>query len=131
MHRAASAPSYEPGTLVPEIWDTQGDARPGGIPAIPFSLNDYLQLVDWAGRSVRADKRGLIDEKLPTIAQRLNIDVVAWKCAMQPRDNVFGRAMGKLDRMRLHASTLGQSWIRGLRNAREVVTEPDRGHRIR
>jgi hypothetical protein len=36
---------------------------------------------------------------------------------MQPRGNVFGRAMGQLDTLRLHAKTLGQSWVRGLKHS--------------
>ena len=87
---------------------------------IPYPLRDYLELIDWTGRCVRDDKRGFIDERLPAIAQRLNIDAEAWKCAMRSRENVFGRAMGKLDHMRLHARTLGQSWVRGLRSSSKL-----------
>jgi REP element-mobilizing transposase RayT len=92
----------------------------GTAAAIPFGLDDYLGLVDWTGRAVRIDKRGFIDERLPAIAMRLNIDPDAWKRAMQPGGNVFGRAMGKLDHLRLHANTLGQSWVRGLTVARKL-----------
>jgi putative transposase len=82
--------------------------------SIPFPLEDYLELVDWSGRTVRADKGGAIDADLPPILKRLSIDAVAWQEAMQLRGNVFGRALGRLDRLRLHAQALGQSWIRGL-----------------
>lgn len=88
--------------------------------SIPFSLADYLQLVDWTGRRVRPDKRGAIDAALPPIARRLGIDADAWERAMRPRGNVFGRAMGKLDHMRLHAKTLGQSWVRGVTSAARI-----------
>jgi REP element-mobilizing transposase RayT len=81
---------------------------------LPYRLDDYLRLLDWTGRAVRADKAAAIDAKLPPIAQRLNIDAEAWQRAMQPSGNVFGRAMGRVDHLRLHALTLGQSWIRGL-----------------
>lgn len=83
---------------------------------IPFSLPDYLSLLDWTGRARRPGKRGTIDERLPAIMQPLNIDAEAWVRAMQPNGNAFGRALGQLDH-RLHARTLGQSWIRGLRQA--------------
>jgi hypothetical protein len=33
---------------------------------------------------------------------------------MQSGGKLFGRALGKIDRLRLHAKTLGQSWIKGL-----------------
>jgi hypothetical protein len=36
---------------------------------------------------------------------------------MAPDGNVFGRAMGQIDHLRLHAKALGQHWIRGLRLA--------------
>jgi hypothetical protein len=86
-------------------------------PSIPFRLEDYLTLVDWTGRAIRDDKRGHIDSNLPPIMRRLDIDPGAWETAMQPRGNVFGRAMGRLNHLRLHANTLGQSWVKGLRRA--------------
>ena len=85
--------------------------------AIPYRLEDYLDLVDWTGRAIRADKRGSILPGLPPIMQRLRIDAEAWQGAMQPRGNVFGRAIGPLSYLRLHAKTLGQSWVRGLHAA--------------
>jgi len=88
-----------------------------GVPVLPYRFQDYLMLVDWTGRAIREDKRGAIDSGLPSIIQRLNIDADAWQLAMRPRGNVFGRAMGRLDHLRLHAKTLGQSWIKGLRAA--------------
>ena len=41
---------------------------------MPFALHDYLQLVDWAGRTVREGKRGYIPENTPPILIRLNLD---------------------------------------------------------
>jgi hypothetical protein len=87
---------------------------------IPFALHDYLELVDWTGRIRREDKRGAIDARLPSIMHRLNVDPEAWRLAMRPRGNVFGRALGRLDRLRLHARTLGQTWVRGLRFAERL-----------
>lgn len=86
-------------------------------PSIPFNLLEYMQLVDWTGRAIRKDKPGHIDRSAPPIMLRLQIDPAAWEAAMRPRGNVFGRAMGRLNRLRLHASTLGQRWIRGLNEA--------------
>ena len=88
--------------------------------ALPCRLRDYLELVDWTGRLIRADKPGAIEARLPPILTRLNIDHEAWRRAMRPHGNVFGRAMGRLNHLRLHACTLGQSWVRGLRHAERV-----------
>ncbi|MET0657808.1 MAG: alpha-amylase family glycosyl hydrolase, partial [Steroidobacteraceae bacterium] len=94
---------------------------PGGDAAgIPFTMTDYLALADWTGRARMPGKRGVIVEAMPAIAQRLNIDPQAWLGAMQPGGNVFGRALGQLDHLRLHAKSLGQRWVRGLRQAQRM-----------
>lgn len=86
---------------------------------IPFGLREYLHLVDWTGRAIRSDKNGSIDSALPTILVRLNIDSAAWEQGMR-KGNRFGRAIGSLSHLRLHAGALGQSWIRGLRRAEKM-----------
>ena len=87
---------------------------------LPFRFDDYLILVDWSGRTVAPNKSGSIDAELPTILQRLHIDPEAWQVAMRPSGNVFGRAIGQLDHLRLHAKALGQAWVRGLRRAERL-----------
>jgi hypothetical protein len=101
----------------PQIPLLSFQSGPTHLPVLPYRFQDYLSLVDWTGRAVRNDKRGAIDGRLPPILQRFNIDPDAWQLAMQPRGSVFGRAMGRLDHLRLHAKTLGQSWIKGIRAA--------------
>jgi hypothetical protein len=87
---------------------------------IPYTASDYLQLVDWSGRSVRAGKPGRIDADLPPILSRLSIDPEVWQHAMARKGTILGRAMGKLDVMRLHAATLGQAWVRGMKRSERM-----------
>ncbi|HEY4368650.1 MAG TPA: hypothetical protein VGN07_15550 [Steroidobacteraceae bacterium] len=96
------------------------DVTAASGPRIPFSLHDYIMLVEWTGRVRGEDKRGAISQQLPSIMQRLNIDAEAWHLAMQPRGNVFGRALGRLEHLRLHAKALRQSWVRGLQQAERM-----------
>lgn len=91
-------------------------------PPIPYTLRDYLVLIDWSGRAIRKDKRGAIDATLPPILGRLGIEPDEWELLVSRRGSVFGRAMGKLDRMRLYAATLGQSWIRGVGIAQRIYS---------
>jgi len=46
--------------------------------ALPMTLIDYLELVDWTGRIVREDKRGHINNETPPIAQRLSLKTDDW-----------------------------------------------------
>lgn len=42
--------------------------------AIRVPLRDYLELVDWAGRVIRDDKRGAIPEQIPPILRRIGLE---------------------------------------------------------
>ncbi len=68
---------------------TDGRVSPTAVPANPFparrasdlgflplTLPDYLQLLDWTGRQLRSDKRGVISTALPPILERLKVDAV-------------------------------------------------------
>jgi REP element-mobilizing transposase RayT len=101
-------------TLLP--FQSEGAACVG---TLPFTLEAYLELVDWTGRRVVQGKAAM-DAEIPPILQRLNIDAETWVRTMQPRGNVFGRAIGRLTRLREHAVTVGQAWIRGLGLARRL-----------
>ena len=45
---------------------------------IPFGFADYLALVDWTGRAIRADKRGFIPHQLSPILTRLRVGADMW-----------------------------------------------------
>jgi REP element-mobilizing transposase RayT len=99
---------------VPPLLAFRGSISTGQA-SIPFRFTDYVELVDWTSRIRREDKRGAIDARLPPILSRLDLEPQLWRLAMQSQGQVFGRALGRLDRVRLHAKALGQSWIQGAR----------------
>ena len=81
--------------------------------ALPFSLEDYLQLVDWSGRAVRENKRGSIPDHLPPILARLGIRPEVYVRTLQRSDYPLQRALGRLESMREAAQVLGQSFLKG------------------
>ena len=68
---------------------------------ILFNFEEYLELVDWTGRTIRSDKRGHIDSALPPILNRLQITADQWRInttqfeAIHPRR--FNRITPQLD----------------------------------
>jgi REP element-mobilizing transposase RayT len=56
----------------------EGDINQKDQRGILFSLKDYLELVDYTGRLLHPNKRGLISEALPPILKRLNLDQKSW-----------------------------------------------------
>jgi hypothetical protein len=114
--------SDRPGASVPLVAFGPSEVSKHAI--IPFSWEEYLELVDWTGRQVAPGKRGRIDGSLPPILKRLNIQPAAWERVMQPRGNAFGRAVGRLEKLRENAQRLGQCWVRGLAWSRRLYGSP-------
>ncbi len=82
---------------------------------IPFHYREYLELVDWSGRAVRAGKRSAIDDRIPPILMRLGIDGEQWLKTMQPKGvHQFSLAMGRCEALRKHAKSLCIKWIKGI-----------------
>ena len=92
--------------------------------AIPMYFADYVSLVDWTGRAIRADKPGHIRGQPPPILHRLNIDLDAWLRTMS-RAGLGGHTMlAKAERLASEATRTGRSWIRGQRHAQRLYGLP-------
>lgn len=93
--------------------------------AIGFTLIDYLELVDWAGRAIRENKRGAIPERAPPILTRLGLEPERYL------EHLGGLAMtekppmlGHNDRLRKTADALGRCFIKGIGEARRLYRRP-------
>jgi hypothetical protein len=75
--------------------------------SIPIRLTDYLALVDWTGRIIREDKRGVIERQLPPILARLQIDPKHWLYLSQHFESRFKRLVGCAFSIKHAAETLG------------------------
>jgi len=80
---------------------------------IPFSLADYLELVDWTGRAIRDDKRGHIPNDLPPMLRRLAIASEYWVRHMRREGSTFNIAVGRLHKLNVLANSLGRRWVCG------------------
>jgi len=81
--------------------------------SIPFYLDNYIALVDWTGRSIRNDKRGVIPQDLVPIFLRLIMNPDDWLAAVKSASHRYGLARGPLARLKLYAERFGKQWIRG------------------
>ncbi|MDX2504798.1 MAG: hypothetical protein QNL62_10020 [Gammaproteobacteria bacterium] len=87
---------------------------------IPFSLKDYLELTDWTGRSVRAEKRGLIKSGIPKILQKLNLDEQTWVDTVQSFSNDFHTFVGPEDKLTSLCQKKKKKWVRGIQLCRRL-----------
>jgi hypothetical protein len=83
---------------------------------------DYLELLDWTGREIRAEKRGHISPELRPVLERFDLDVNAWVENVERYGGLFSRLAGKLSRLREVARTSGRAWLCGQRGARQLYT---------
>ena len=78
---------------------------------LSISLKHYLELLDWTGREIREDKRGVIPSHLAPILTRLGLDSHAWCEVVKKFGKVFKRAAGTSDHLQEEAARRGLGWL--------------------
>ena len=104
--------------------------------AVGYSTKDYLELVDlelvdWAGRAMRDDKRGAIENSIPPILERLKLNpetylsFVGNSSSHRPGKirQPHNKALGSVEHLKMLATQLGQKFICGLGDARRLYVE--------
>ena len=87
---------------------------------LPMSFGDYLNLLDWTGRQLRADKRGAIPQDLAPILERLHISDDGWLTMIGQFRRMFRRAAGRPQSMLRERDQCGSRLMQGIRHSRAV-----------
>ncbi|MCX2796485.1 transposase [Microbulbifer thermotolerans] len=107
-----------------EFFPFAGNPREPMPIGLPFRLQDYLELVDWSGRCLREDKRGAIDEQLPPILERLQIDPRYWLYLNRNFESRFKSLVGAAHLVRSACEQLGKRWSHGIRDCERYLSPP-------
>lgn len=91
-----------------------GNPRSNMADGIPFRLTDYLELLDWTGKIIRADKRGHIPVYLPPLLERLQIDPKHWLYCSTQFESRFKNLVGAKQRLKQACKDLGYQRSPGL-----------------
>lgn len=78
---------------------------------LSVSMLEYLDLLDWTGRELRAGKVGSIPQHLDPILQRIGLDSHSWCDLVKRFGQVFKRAAGTAERLAAEASQRGLNWM--------------------
>ena len=97
-----------------------GSPRASDKGFLPMTLEEYLALVDWTGRELRADKRGAIPAELLPILERLQIQPESWLDVIVNYDTKFRTAVGRVAAIRREALRRGRRWLQGLSSAAAI-----------
>ncbi len=88
---------------------------------IPFSLLDYIELVDWSGRILRDGKRGVISSTHPKLLARLGLEVDSWLSLTRNFAKEYQGAVGSLEELALFAKHTGKRWIASKNQLRRTL----------
>ena len=89
--------------------------------ALPFTREDYFELVDTTGRIVREDKRGFIPDEVPTIIKRLGLKPDRWLDQVKNFSRRYGACAGCVARMESYSESTGRRWSKGMGTAKRLA----------
>lgn len=89
--------------------------------ALPFTREDYLDLVDMTGRVIRDDKKGYIPTDLPPLVKQLGIKPSEWLDHVQNFSRRYGACAGHVARMQDYAKAHDKRWCKGVGVSRRLV----------
>ena len=87
---------------------------------LSMTLEEYLQLLDWSGRQLRANKRGAIPANLAPILERLGIEGDELLDTLHDFPRLFRRLVGRAEQIIERAQEVGRRWMHGVRPAARV-----------
>jgi len=108
----ANHPQQQAKGLFPFVGNPRGEMPPG----LAFKLTDYLELVDWSGRILRAGKRGSIDSQCAPILERLNIEPEHWGYLIKNFESRFKSLVGSAFKLKQACQALDYQRTLGIRS---------------
>ena len=79
------------------MWIRRKGRQPG---TLPMDVATYLQLLEWTGRQLRADKHGAIPAPLAPIFERLGLDSGAWLSELETLEAKYRCPIADADQLR-------------------------------
>ncbi|WP_298439240.1 transposase [uncultured Ferrimonas sp.] len=96
------------------------DANQGEPEQLPCHLNQYLDLIEFTGRAIRANKAGHIPANCDALLTRLEIDVASWLELTQGFEHQFSGLVGRLTALQCCRQHDNSQRIRGSGNAKRL-----------
>lgn len=101
-------------------WLAQFGSERSPLPNV--SERSYLELLDWTGRQIRADKPGHIPDSIAPLLTQLSIDTERWVKTVDRYGSLFYRVVGRVESMIEEAARLGRRFFRGVTASSRIFT---------
>lgn len=103
-----------PAKSLPPLHPFAGHADADHNKGLPYSLQDYLELLDWSARAIRPDKPGHTHRDTPPILARLGFDANDFTHSLQAHGMTRGTVIGRLEQMKTFAHALHRRYVVGV-----------------
>ena len=90
--------------------------------ALPFTRQDYFELVDTTGRAIREGKKGFIPKDIPPILERLTINPDHWIHHIQQFGKRYSTAVGSVENIRDYAARFERRWNKGVSESARLAS---------
>lgn len=98
---------------------------------LEMTESSYIDIVQWTGEQVRADKRGALkpltksNRSVPVEIRSITNHPKQWLRQVQGTESVYYRAIGSAEALMAKAEALGQAWMKGISGelARKLLRE--------
>ena len=87
-------------------------------------LKDYIELVEWTGKTIVHPGKASIPAHLTPIFQRLNLNQDNWISQVKSYGSNYYRAVGSLQLLMEKASQLKQQWLKGVGAVQALYSSP-------
>lgn len=91
------------------------------LPAPSLSTSDYLQILDWTGRTLAPGKRGAIPVKAPAVLSIIDRSPQRWALRVSGYRSGWVRVAGSVIDLTTLAGRIGQRWLKGVRLALKLA----------
>ena len=108
----------DPTVVSPEKILIKPPVRASNRGMLPITVEKYLSLLDWTGRSIRAGSKGSIPADLAPILERLELNGEHWVETIKNFGRMFKRASGRPISLTEAAKRSGQLWFQGASSSR-------------
>ena len=85
---------------------------------LSIALDEYLSLLKWAARQIRAKKRAAMPRQLKDILQRMNVQTEGWLECVENFEQWFFHAVGTPEALASLAEATDRRWMHGIRHCR-------------
>lgn len=88
--------------------------------ALPISTKSYLELLDYSGRLINANKSGYISEHQPPILDQLKFSNDQWRVLCKDFESPFRQFVGSYRKIKQACQQLGKTSLHGLGAAKRL-----------